>query len=254
MVFLRNFHIFALVFCLGFSARAEVVNDESAIRKEIAQLSSSEAEAAVAADKLKFRPRAEVLNLLKADLLSGPKIPTSSLKAMVVLEVRELTPELKLLAARTEAWPVINAINQIEASDKEASSEFAKIYLQRIPLTIDAAAKCAFIDGLSAFQTPLTETLYKKLLTDPNSQVRRSSVENFVATLRSLDTLAAKSRLKLALKAKPYQARIVALRHLARLPAGERAELIATLPKNLCSKETQLATKAVCKRIKGATP
>ena len=221
---------------------------QKAIREDIHSLQGSEKESGAALDRLRARPRAAVVAVVKDDLTSASEIPPGTLKAVVALDARELLPVLKTLCAKSEDWPVFAAVNRLidPKSDRAGAEELSVVYLSRLNSLLSAAAKVAVLDGLARFGKPLSRESFAELIDDSSLEVRIATVRQFLATRGSLEPAEQLARWTESLKLKPYQARLLAMEELARLPASELGRVKTALKAEQCAKESEAEVKAAC--------
>ena len=228
------------------------------IREALLVIEGSEQEASDAAEKLKAEPRAAVLEVLKDELTSSPEPRSSALRAVAVLETRELWPELKLVTARSDQWRVFATVNRLMTGESsgERRAEIVKIYLSRLE-SLPAPAKQAVLDGLAAEKTPLARDAFQHALDDGNFQVRIAAVKQFLASRGALSLDEQKARFQIVFAVKPYQARLLAMQGFLKIEKSERAKLTGAIKKDLCAAETRDEVKSVCRDLvkdSGAKP
>ena len=238
--------------------RAHVLSSdyERAIREDILLLGDAESQADLAAERLKHASRSRVLAILKDNLLSQPLSPsTSDLRAAGILNAFELLPTLREVAERSSSWLAFSTINLLLPSTSNAVRlQFGLTYQARLESLLEPVAKMAVIDGLAKMGMPLSRTAFENLITDENLHVRISAVENLVATSAQLSTADRLTRLAVAVRAKPYQARLIAIRAASALVATERSQLSRRVPASVCKQELRKDVAVACGRALGGGP
>ncbi len=228
---------------------SDVRPSERAYREDILLLTLQGAQNMDAVlERLRQAPRAEIVAILRDDLNSSPvSAPLSVLKAAVLLRAIELTPQLKILAQRTEEWTVFAHINALVSGESAIEKEFASVYLQRLPVLLSPAAKVAVLEGLTSFKVAVSDGAFTELLNASSYDIRISAVQNFLVTHAELKTAERQRRMVLALDVRPMQARLLALKTVPRLPASERSQLKPLFSGDRCERESDRKLRSACK-------
>lgn len=232
----------------GAAVGASMPKSERVIREQLLVLGELDSpDTAAAVEFLKKAPRAELLAVLRDDLRANPvSVPVATLKALALVQARELAPELKAVAAKSDDWTVFAHINALVADDRQLRSEFAKIYLERLPSLLASPAKVAVLDGLTGFKIAVGDAEFGNLLVASNYDVRISAVRNLLETIGSLAKTERVRRLVLALDVRPKQARVLALKTVSRLPASERKSFAGLLTRARCEREADKRLRSAC--------
>lgn len=226
------------------------VKTDRGIREELLRIEGGEREGAEAADKLRAAPRARAVAILREELLARSEPRSAVLRAVSLLEMRELWPEMKKLALKSTRWQTFSALNSFLKSEKDTNirSEVVKIYLGRLD-TVEAPAKMAILDGLAIEKVSLRPEVFRKLLEDTDFQVRIATIRHFLETRTELDLKEQVARFQTAFVMKPYQARLLAMRGFLALNEKERNALKEAVKPDLCKDESKNEVKAVCRKL-----
>lgn len=228
-----------------------------AILKDALDLTGREADAERAIRRLRARPRTQVIEVTR-EVLAHPRSPgavDSILRAVVSLELKEVAPDVRALAEKSDYWRVIHTLNRLHASDFEKSKGFPErsslsaFYLKRLSDTLPVPTKMALIDGLALMKTAIPNALFRTLLEDPSYQVRQAAAQNFVVTRDVYSKSDQLERFKWVFTTKPYQLRLDAMDAFGRMPASERQALSAAVQPTLCEKETNPVVQKACRDL-----
>ena len=214
------------------------------------QMDASEEGRAQALERLKKRPRAQVVSALR-ELLMAKETQHAALGAIRALDASETLPDLLKLSEKSDDWHLYSTVNHLllAAPDTKSRTSFTKIYLTRAQADVSAPTKMAILDGLANVGAPIPEKLFSQLLHDPSDDVRESAVRQFLASHKKLTSQEQTRRFRESFHAKPYQVRLPAMEYFSRLPLAERSRLASAIDKKLCQEEPKAQVKVACEKM-----
>jgi hypothetical protein len=232
--------------------------DDSLVGDLFLLSSNDEEKYEVALLRLKARTRQDVVKGVYG-LLKSPQNQPMAYRAIAILELTEMLPELKKSVATSGAYQLFLAINGLLAADKAAagaSKELSKeheaviaLYLQRLGSDAPMAVKMALLEGLSLLDREIPRDLFTRLIADEQLQVRVSAVEHFLSTRKSHSTAEQSFRFRESFKLKPFQARLTAFEHFDQLSAAEKKKLKDAFDPGSCQTESKEEVQKVCRKI-----
>lgn len=214
-----------------------------------------------ALQRLKARPRVDVIAAVKPHLASGRAGARLDVALDIIgaLDLRELKPDVISLAKTTDSWRVLVTANRWLGKDNaENEKEIERVYLTRLSRELErnprehAVIKIALLDGLSLTKSMISTSDYAKLLEDQSFDVRRAAVANFLMVREKYQPDEQLERFRRSFKAKPYQVRLAAMNAFADLSVDIRKALRKAVDdefNKLCKNERNSLVKEACGRL-----
>ncbi|MES2963127.1 MAG: hypothetical protein V4760_04495, partial [Bdellovibrionota bacterium] len=151
--FMRSLTVGLSVLSISFDAGATLSPSSRAILDEAVLVDGGERESKASLERLKKKPRAEVLTALRDGLTHGGPWVSISAKTARALDAKELVPELLKVAQTNEDWQLLASLENLSRETPERAA-VESLFAKKIS-SASAPSKIVMLEAFSSAKAQL---------------------------------------------------------------------------------------------------